>query len=106
MAATWDCRVLTVTGIRAPPAASRRVPAQPWPAGGSLNWTIPAIGVPAPALAWLLAALRAGLLLPPACPPPLPPVQAASAAAVAAAQTASRLAGGSQRTVIGFPLCG
>ena len=40
-AATWDCRVLTVTGNLVPPRVSRLAPVQPCPAGGSANCTTP-----------------------------------------------------------------
>src|SRR5712691_1828103 len=43
IAATWDSRVLTVTGMLVPPPGSRRAPVQPCPAGGSANRAIPII---------------------------------------------------------------
>src|SRR6266699_251473 len=111
--ATCDCRVLTVTGRRVPPPASRFAPVQPWPAGGSANCTMPAIldllpAVPpslllAPVLLptpWPPAAWLPGLLLPPL----LPAAQPASAVAARTAQhAASRLAASRQCKIIGSP---
>src|SRR6266516_1810038 len=106
--ATCDCRVLTVTGIRVPPPASRFAPVQPWPAGGSANCTMPAILdllpavlLPAPSL---LAAWLPGLLLAPLLPPLVPAAQPASAvAARTAQQAASRPAASRQCKIIGYP---
>src|SRR5712692_8855970 len=89
IAATWDCRVLTVTPILVPPPASRLAPVQPWPAGGSANCTIPAVLI-------LLPAVPSALL------PPAHEVSAAPAARTAQ-HAASRRAGSRQCRVIGSP---
>src|ERR1022692_1714514 len=65
-AAVCDCRVLTVTGNLVPPPGSRFAPAQPWPAGGSANCTMPAALVRLallPPLLLLLVVGCAGLLV-------------------------------------------
>src|SRR5260370_12182656 len=104
IAATWDCRVLTVTPILVPPPASRLAPAQPWPAGGSANCTIPAVLILLPAVPSALLPLA---LPPPALPPPalLPPAHEVSAAPAArtAQHAASRRAGSRQCRGIGSP---
>src|SRR6266851_5734571 len=99
IAATWDCRVLTVTPILVPPPASRLAPVQPWPAGGSANCTIPAVLILLPAVPSALLPLA---LLPPALLPPAHEVSAAPAARTAQ-HAASRRAGSRQCRVIGSP---